>query len=152
MAMADGDGLFWSARLTGGQVEFYRSAVSTPGAAEWRESGIPIKYLKLTAAGVEYMIAGERADVDAAIAHAESRGLHGHDVHGRNVVQHRGRGHIVDISDFLDPTPCRAWRDLRWAYHVLYRPLIAPTGLRAPGPLLALVRPGYRVFRRLQPA
>ncbi|MDM7938493.1 MAG: serine/threonine protein kinase [Cyanobium sp. CZS 48M] len=91
-------------------------------------------------------------DVDAAIAHAESRGLHGHDVHGRNVVQHRGRGHIVDISDFLDPTPCRAWRDLRWAYHVLYRPLIAPTGLRAPGPLLALVRRGYRVFRRLRPA
>ena len=70
MAMADGDGLFWSARLTGGQVEFYRSAVSTPGAAEWRESGIPIKYLKLTAAGVEYMTAGERADVDAAIAAA----------------------------------------------------------------------------------
>jgi hypothetical protein len=91
-------------------------------------------------------------DVDAAIAHAESRGLHGHDVHGRNVMQHRGRGHIVDLSDFLDPTPCRAWRDLRWAYHALYRPLIAPIGLRVPGPLLALVRRSYRLFRRLQPA
>jgi hypothetical protein len=70
LALADGDGLFWSARLTGGQVEFYRSSVATPGAAYWRDTGTPIKYLKLTAAGVEYMTAGERADVDAAIAAA----------------------------------------------------------------------------------
>jgi hypothetical protein len=69
-AWADGDGLFWSARLTGGQVEFYRFPVATPGAAYWRDSATPIKYLKITVAGVEYMTAGERADVDAAIAAA----------------------------------------------------------------------------------
>jgi hypothetical protein len=55
-------------------------------------------------------------------------------------VLHRGRGLIVDISDFLNPEPCRAWQDLRWAYHVFYRPLIAPLGLRAPAPLLDGVR------------
>lgn len=89
-------------------------------------------------------------DVDAALIYARSRGLHGHDVHGRNVMLHGGRGLVVDISDFLNPEPCRAWRDLRWAYHVIYRPLIGPLGLRAPGPLLDGVRKGYRLVRRLR--
>ncbi|QPN66530.1 serine/threonine protein kinase [Synechococcus sp. CBW1006] len=88
-------------------------------------------------------------DIDEAIAYAVSRGLHGHDVHGRNVMVHEGRGLIVDISDFLNPEPCRAWQDLRWAYHRLYRPLIAPLGLQAPGPVLDLVRRSYRLYRRL---
>lgn len=87
-------------------------------------------------------------DVDAALAYAAGRGLHGHDVHGRNVMLHQGRGLIVDISDFLNPEPCRAWRDLRWAYRTIYQPLIAPLGLRAPGPLLDGVRRGYRLVRR----
>lgn len=88
-------------------------------------------------------------DIDAAIMYAEARGLHGHDVHGRNVVLHDGRGRIVDISDFLNPAPCNAWRDLRWAYHRIYGPLIRPLGLPVPGPLLSGVRKGYRLFRRL---
>lgn len=66
------------------------------------------------------------------------------------VVLHRGRGLIVDISAFLNPEPCRAWQDLRWAYHVLYLPLIAPLGLRVPPPLLDGVRRGYRLVRRLR--
>ena len=89
-------------------------------------------------------------DIDAALAYAIARGLHGHDVHGRNVMLHRGRGLIVDISDFLNPEPCRAWQDLRWAYRTLYQPLIAPLGLRVPGVLLDGVRLGYRQFRRLR--
>ncbi|MFN5192914.1 MAG: serine/threonine protein kinase [Cyanobacteriota bacterium] len=91
-------------------------------------------------------------DIDAGLAHAVSRGLHGHDMHGRNLMLHRGRGLIVDISDFLNPAPCRAWQDLRWAYHWLYRPLIAPLALRAPAPLLNGLRKGYRLYRRLAPA
>lgn len=90
-------------------------------------------------------------DIDAGLVHAVSRGLHGHDMHGRNLMVHRGRGLIVDISDFLNPAPCRAWQDLRWAYHWLYRPWIAPLGLRAPGPLLDGLRKGYRQYRRLVP-
>lgn len=88
-------------------------------------------------------------DIDEAIAYAMQRGLHGHDVHGRNVMLHQGRGLIVDISDFLNPEPCHAWRDLRWAYHRVYRPLIAPLALPIPASLLNGVRKGYRLFRRL---
>jgi hypothetical protein len=88
------------------------------------------------------------ADVDAALAYAVARGLHGHDVHGRNVMLHQGRGLVVDISDFLNPEPCRAWPDLRWAYRTIYRPLIAPLGLRVPGGLLDGVRRGYRLVRQ----
>ncbi len=89
-------------------------------------------------------------DIDAAIAYAESRGLQGHDVHGRNVLLHRGRGRIVDISDFLNPHRCDAWRDLRRAYHLLYRPVIAPLRLRVPTPLLERLRRGYRLYRHLR--
>ncbi len=90
-------------------------------------------------------------DIDAALAYAIDRGLHGHDLHGRNLMVHRGRGLIVDISDFLNPAPCRAWQDLRWAYRWLYRPLIAPLGLRAPALLLHGLRKLYRQYRRLRP-
>ena len=89
-------------------------------------------------------------DVDRALAHAQARGLYGHDVHGRNVMLHNGRGLIVDISDFLNPEPCTAWRDVRLAYYLLYRPVIAPLRLRAPAPLLNGVRRGYRLYRRLR--
>lgn len=44
-------------------------------------------------------------DIDAGLAHAVSRGLHGHDMHGRNLMLHRGRRLIVDISDVLNPAP-----------------------------------------------
>jgi hypothetical protein len=90
------------------------------------------------------------ADIDAALAYAVARGLNGHDVHGRNVMLHQGRGLVVDISDFLDQEPCRSWQDLRWAYHTLYRPLIAPLGLRVPGGILDVVRRSYRLYRRLR--
>ena len=90
------------------------------------------------------------ADIDSALAYAGRRGLHGHDVHGRNVMVHQGRGLIVDVSDFLNPEPCRSWQDLRWSYHTFYRPLIAPLRLRVPGAALDGVRRGYRHYRRLR--
>jgi hypothetical protein len=90
------------------------------------------------------------ADVEEALAHATARGLHAHDVHGRNVMHHQGRGLIVDISDFLNPEPCRAWGDLGLAYRTIYRPLIAPLRLRSPGAVLDGVRRGYRLVRRLR--
>ncbi|MEB3199613.1 MAG: serine/threonine protein kinase [Synechococcaceae cyanobacterium] len=89
-------------------------------------------------------------DVDAALAYASGRGLNGHDVHGRNVMLQEGRGLVVDISDFLNPEPCSAWRDLRWAYLVVYRPLLGPLRLRWPDWALDLVRWGYRRVRWLR--
>lgn len=88
-------------------------------------------------------------DIEAALAYAAARGLRGHDVHGRNLMLCCGRGAVVDVSDFLNPLPCHAWRDLRWGYYWLYRPLIAPLRLRIPTPFLDALRHAYRLYRRL---
>ncbi len=90
-------------------------------------------------------------DIDAALDYVRSRGLFPHDVHGRNVMQHEGRGVVVDVSDFLNATPDRAWQDVRRAYWWVYRPVLLPLGLRIPYALLDWVRAGYRLFRRLGP-
>jgi hypothetical protein len=91
-------------------------------------------------------------DIDAALDYARHRGLHPHDVHGRNVMMHQGRGLVVDVSDFLDREDCSKWRDLKSAYARVYRPLLMPLRLRVPYAVLDLVRAGYRLFRRLAPA
>jgi hypothetical protein len=87
-------------------------------------------------------------DIDQALTYARSRGLHGRDVHGRNVMLHQGRGLIVDISDFLSSRPCRAWQDLRLAYWIVYRPFIAPWRLPVAAGWLNLLRRCYRLLRR----
>lgn len=87
-------------------------------------------------------------DVDDALLYARACGLNPHDVHGKNVIQHEGRGYVVDVSDFLDEEPCSMWPDLKRAYEKLYKPLL----LRRPFPLppyaLTLVRKGYRLLRK----
>jgi hypothetical protein len=91
-------------------------------------------------------------DIDEALAYARSRGLHPHDVHGRNVMMRDGRGLVVDVSDFLEREDCSKWRDLRRGYYGVYRPLLMPLRLRVPYAVLDLVRAGYRLFRRVNPA
>ena len=90
-------------------------------------------------------------DIDAALEHARARGLHPHDVHGRNVMMHEGRGLVVDVSDFLECEACSKWRDLRRGYYCFYRPLLMPLRLRVPYAVLDLVRAGYRFVRRVSP-
>ncbi len=90
-------------------------------------------------------------DIDDALDYARARGLHPHDVHGRNVMMHDGRGLVVDVSDFLERADCSKWRDLRRAYYRVYRPLLMPLRLRVPYAVLDLVRAGYRVLRRVAP-
>jgi len=90
-------------------------------------------------------------DIDDALDYAHSKGLYGHDVHGKNVMMCEGRGLVVDISDFLKPEPCTAWEDVKWAYYHLYRPILAPLHLRIPHAVLNLIRKIYRLFRRLSP-
>ena len=68
--MADGDGLFWSARDNGGTVEFFRSDVPTPGAAEFRSQ--PVQYLKLSNGTVQLKSVEERALVDQKAADAQA--------------------------------------------------------------------------------
>lgn len=90
-------------------------------------------------------------DIDEALAYARERGLHPHDVHGRNVMMQDGRGLVVDVSDFLEREDCSKWRDLKAAYYRIYRPLFMPLRLRVPYAVLDVVRAGYRFFRRVAP-
>jgi hypothetical protein len=90
-------------------------------------------------------------DIDQALNYARSRGLNGHDMHGRNVMMSEGRGLVVDVSDFLNPEPCSAWEDLKWAYYHIYLPVLAPLRIKVPYKMLDLVRKTYRLFRRWLP-
>ena len=90
-------------------------------------------------------------DVDEALEYARGRGLLPHDVHARNVMMRDGRGLVVDISDFLHPDPCTRWRDLKRAYHWVYRPVVMRLGLRVPERFLNWVRVAHRACRRALP-
>jgi hypothetical protein len=91
-------------------------------------------------------------DIDEALAYARGRGLHPHDVHGRNVMMQGGRGLVVDVSDFLKADEdCTKWDDLKTAYRRVYRPVFMRLRLRVPYWLLDLVRLAYRLFRRVFP-
>ncbi len=84
-------------------------------------------------------------DIDEALDYARGRGLHPHDVHGRNVMMHQGRGLVVDISDFLHLEACSKWNDLKKAYYWLYRPVLRPLRLRVPYSALNMLRKSYRL-------
>ncbi|BAB77141.1 serine/threonine protein kinase (plasmid) [Anabaena sp. FACHB-709] len=89
-------------------------------------------------------------DIDEALDYARSRGLHPHDVHGRNVMMHQGRGLVVDISDFLHQETCSKWDDLKKAYYWLYRPVLRPLRLRVPNSALNTLRKSYRLATSLK--
>jgi hypothetical protein len=90
-------------------------------------------------------------DIDQALEYARRRGLHPHDVHGRNVMMHDGHGLVVDVSDFLRDEDCTKWGDLKTAYYRVYRPVLMRLRLRVPYFALDVVRLGYRIFRRMMP-
>lgn len=89
-------------------------------------------------------------EIDRALEYARMRGLYPHDVHGRNVMMHEGRGFVVDISDFLHEEKCAKWDNLKRAYYWLYRPILSPLKLRIPYFLLDAVRKSYRFFGNLK--
>ncbi len=83
-------------------------------------------------------------DIDRALDYASRCGLHPHDIHGRNVMMHEGKGFVVDISDFLHEDTCSKWNNLKKAYYWFYRPFLSPLKLRIPYFVLDLVRKSYR--------
>ncbi len=83
-------------------------------------------------------------DIDQALDYARGRGLHPHDIHGRNVMMHEGKGLVVDISDFLHQETCSKWNNFKRAYYWFYRPFLSPIKLRIPYFLLDFVRRSYR--------
>lgn len=90
-------------------------------------------------------------DIDRALEYARQRGLYPHDIHGKNVMMFNGRGLVVDISDFLHTDPCPLWTHLRWWYYWIYRPFIAPFGLKVPYQFLDRFRGFYRKIKHLLP-
>ena len=86
-------------------------------------------------------------DIDLALEYAKSKGLNPHDVHGRNVMMSQGKGFVVDVSDFLDSSPCWTWKDLKKAYYWLYRPLFSWQRLPIPYWILDRIRSSYRFYR-----
>lgn len=88
-------------------------------------------------------------DIDLALDYAKSKGLTPHDVHGRNVMMFEDRGLVVDVSDFLDSSPCWAWTDLKKAYYWMYQPLFSWHRLSVSYWLLDKIRSIYRLYRRV---
>lgn len=89
-------------------------------------------------------------DIDAALDYARERGLHPHDVHGKNVMMADGKGIVVDVSDFLKTDPCLMWDDLKKAYNRFYMPFLSKAPVPMPDWVMNSVRKGYRFFRSAQ--
>ena len=68
LACHAGDGLFWTADTNSAGVYFFRSAVSTPGAAQAIRSGTALKYLRLVNGAIVELSAAQKATQDAAEA------------------------------------------------------------------------------------
>jgi hypothetical protein len=139
------------------ELEVYRRLGSHPAFSECLHAGENFLVLKRLYGVTLYdsMHLGLRIprqvikDIDQALDYARVRGLYPHDVHGRNVMMHEGRGLVVDVSDFLHEEACSAWDDLKKAYYWLYVPFFSPLRLRLPYFVLNFIRKSYRLFRRL---
>lgn len=89
-------------------------------------------------------------EIDEALDYARTVGLFPHDVHVKNVmIDPRGRGLVVDVSDFGHVVPCRRWDDSKRAYRWIYRPLLSWWPVPIPLWVLDGVRRGYRRLRRI---
>ena len=134
------------------EVEVYHRLGSHPAFSQCLYAGIGFLVLKRLYGVTLYdcMHLGLRIpikvirDIDEALDYARRRGLHPHDIHGRNVMMHEGRGFVVDVSDFLHEETCSKWNNLKKAYYWLYRPFFSPIKLGIPYFLLDIVRRSYR--------
>jgi predicted Ser/Thr protein kinase len=89
-------------------------------------------------------------DIDNGLSYAKSVGLNPYDVHGKNVVMNKGRGYIVDISDFYKIGYCSKWDDLKKAYFRLYKPFIGKCHPPIPFSVVDGIRKGYRVYKKMK--
>jgi len=86
-------------------------------------------------------------DIDKALRYAESRDLHPHDIHAKNVMMNQGQGLVVDISDFLKKEDCSLWNDFKKAYYKIYLPFFFKYHPPVPEFVLNAVRKGYKLFK-----
>ncbi|GIM29713.1 serine/threonine protein kinase [Clostridium polyendosporum] len=86
-------------------------------------------------------------DIDEALKYARSLGLHPHDVHAKNVMIVKGRGVVVDISDFTKIENCSLWEDFKKAYYKIYLPFFYKSHPTIPEFFLNIIRRSYRLFK-----
>ena len=91
-------------------------------------------------------------DIDDALNYARKQGLRPHDIHGKNIMMYKGRGYVVDVSDFYKEDKCDKWEDLRKAYYKIYRYTFFYISIPIPYIILNLVRKGYRIYRKIKNA
>lgn len=89
-------------------------------------------------------------DVDKALSYAREKGLYPHDIHGKNVVLHKGHGYVVDISDFFKKEYCPKWDDLKKAYFKLYYPFFLRHPVKIPYFFLNFIRKSYRTYKKIK--
>lgn len=89
-------------------------------------------------------------DIDAGLEYARSVGLNPYDVHGKNVVMDKGRGYIVDVSDFYKKGYCPKWDDIKKAYYKIYIPFLLKYHPPVPYFIVDGIRKGYRWYRKLK--
>lgn len=93
-------------------------------------------------------------DINEALEYAREQGLTPCDVHGKNVMMEKGkgRGYVVDVSDFLKTKEDSKWRDLEKAYFTFYFPFIykLPFPVKIPYFMLNIVRRSYRKYKKLK--
>ena len=138
------------------EVEVYRRLGSHPAYSEcyWAQNGVLILKRLNGVTFYDCLHQGHRIppqvirDIDLALEYARTRGLLPHDVHGRNVMMHEGRGLVVDISDFLHEDYCSLWDDVKRVYRYFYRPILSRLPIRFPYAVLDAVRAIYRFYRR----
>jgi len=100
------------------------------------------------------LIKGERIskqvikDINIALMYAREKGLNPVDVHGKNVMMYKGRGYVVDVSDFLKEKRDTKWRDLERAYNKIYLKTLYKHPIPVPSFILNLVRRSYRNFKQ----
>ncbi len=92
IALSQGDGLFWSARLNENTVQFYRSPIATPGAAYYSTGIVNTRYLKIVDDTVVEMTEQEKHMVDLPDKYKKT-------VDGVVVEMTEQEKHMVDLPD-----------------------------------------------------
>ena len=59
-------------------------------------------------------------DINKALEYAREQGLTPCDVHGKNVMMEKGRGYVVDVSDFLKQMKIVSERSRKGIFYILF--------------------------------
>ena len=82
-------------------------------------------------------------DVEEAIKYARGQGLNPSDIHIKNILVSKGRGYLVDVSDYRRSGECKRWETLKEVYYDYYIKMYSG-GMTVPSWLLEIIRKWYK--------